>query len=43
MYLFLILFFFIFCAGWDMAAAKNPSCLGIVHALLGKIQILPGK
>ncbi|XP_050735136.1 phosphatidylinositide phosphatase SAC2-like isoform X2 [Eriocheir sinensis] len=26
---------------WDLAAAENPTCLGIVHLLLGKLQIHP--
>ncbi|KAL7647035.1 UNVERIFIED_CONTAM: hypothetical protein RMT77_002292 [Armadillidium vulgare] len=26
---------------WDLASAKTPVCLGIVHALIGKFQIFP--
>ncbi|XP_042218781.1 phosphatidylinositide phosphatase SAC2-like isoform X2 [Homarus americanus] len=26
---------------WDLAAAGNPTCLGIVHLLVGKLQIHP--
>ncbi|KAK3879691.1 hypothetical protein Pcinc_015772 [Petrolisthes cinctipes] len=26
---------------WDLAAAENPTCLGIIHLLLGKLQIHP--
>ncbi|XP_045613679.1 phosphatidylinositide phosphatase SAC2 isoform X2 [Procambarus clarkii] len=26
---------------WDLATAENPTCLGIVHLLLGKLQIHP--
>nr|XP_027213923.1 phosphatidylinositide phosphatase SAC2-like [Penaeus vannamei] len=26
---------------WDLASAENPTCLGIIHLLLGKLQIHP--
>ncbi|XP_047500088.1 phosphatidylinositide phosphatase SAC2-like isoform X3 [Penaeus chinensis] len=26
---------------WDLASAENPTCLGVIHLLLGKLQIHP--